>query len=79
MEVLFHAQHDPMSDRLQRRARQRVNALARRLGHAVDAIVRLDEDGPAHRVEITLHAPGANRSWRPRRTATPAPRFPKRC
>lgn len=57
MEVLFHAQHDPMSDRLQRRARQRVNALARRLGHAVDAIVRLDEDGPAHRVEITLHAP----------------------
>jgi hypothetical protein len=57
MEVIFHAHHAPMSDRLRRRAREGVTKLAKRLGHPVDAIVKFEEDGPTRRVEITLHAP----------------------
>jgi ribosome-associated translation inhibitor RaiA len=57
MEVIFHARHAPMSDRLQRRARLGVTKLADRLGHPVEATVRFEEDGPTRRVEITLHAP----------------------
>lgn len=57
MEVIFHAHHAPMSDRLQRRARRSVAKLAERLGRPVDAVIRFEEDGPSRRVEIMLHAP----------------------
>jgi ribosome-associated translation inhibitor RaiA len=57
MEIIFHAHHAPMSPRLQRRAREGVDKLARRMGRPVDAVIRFEEDGPAHRVEIMLHAP----------------------
>jgi ribosome-associated translation inhibitor RaiA len=57
MEIILHAHHGPVSPRLQRRAREGVSKLARRLGRPVDAIVRFEEDGPSRRVEITLHAP----------------------
>jgi ribosome-associated translation inhibitor RaiA len=57
MEVIFHAHHAPMSDRMRRRARQGVAKLAERLGRPVDAVVRFEDDGPARRVEIMLHAP----------------------
>ena len=57
MEVIFHAHHAPMSDRMRRRARLGVAKLAERLGRPVDAVIRFEEDGPAHRVEIMLHAP----------------------
>jgi len=46
-----------MSDRMRRRARLGVAKLAERLGRPVDAVIRFEEDGPAHRVEIMLHAP----------------------
>lgn len=57
MEIILHGHHAPMSPRLQRRAREGVSKLARRLGRPVDAVVRFEEDGPTRRVEITLHAP----------------------
>jgi ribosome-associated translation inhibitor RaiA len=57
MEIIFHAHHAPMSQRLQRRARLHLAKLAKRLGRPVDATVRFEEDGPTRRVEIVLHAP----------------------
>lgn len=57
MKVIFHAHHAPISDRMRRRARQRVTKLAERLGRPVDAVIRFEDDGPARRVEIMLHAP----------------------
>ena len=57
MEITFHGHHSPMSPRLQRRAREGVAKLAKRLGHPVDATIRFEEDGPTRRVEIMLHAP----------------------
>ncbi len=56
MEILFQGHHAPMPPRLQRRAREGVAKVARRLARPVDAVVRFERDGPAHRVEITLHA-----------------------
>ena len=57
MEVIFHAHHAPMSDRMRRRARVGVTRLAERLGRPVDAVIRFEDDGPVKRVEILLHAP----------------------
>lgn len=57
MKVIFHAHHAPMSDRMRRRARVGVARLAERLGRPVDAVIRFEDDGPARRVEIMLHAP----------------------
>ncbi len=57
MKVIFHAHHASMSDRIRRRARLGVVKLAERLGHPVDAVIRFEDDGPARRVEIMLHAP----------------------
>jgi len=57
MKVIFHAHHAPISDRMRRRARLGVVKLAERLGRPVDAVIRFEDDGPARRVEIMLHAP----------------------
>ncbi len=57
MNVIFHAHHAPISDRMQRRARRGVAKLAERLGRPVHAVIRFEEDGLTRRVEIMLHAP----------------------
>lgn len=57
MEIIFHAHHATFSPRLRRRAELAVEQAATRLGRAVDAVVRFEQDGPVKRVEIVLHAP----------------------
>lgn len=57
MEIIFHAHHANISDRMRRRAEAAVKRAAIRLARAVDAIIRFEQDGPVKRVEILLHAP----------------------
>lgn len=57
MDIIFHAHHAVISDRLQRRSERAVRRVARKLGRAVDAVVRFERDGPTSRVEIVLHSP----------------------
>ena len=61
MEIIFHAHHAEISPRLQQRAEASLRRLVARLGRAVDAIVRIEQDGPARRVELVLHAPRGRR------------------
>ena len=61
MEIIFHAHHADISPRLQQRADASLRKIVERLGHAVDAIVRVEEDGPTRRVELVLHAPRGRR------------------
>jgi ribosome-associated translation inhibitor RaiA len=56
MEIIFHAHHAAISPRLQERAERSLRKTVERLGRAVDAIVRFEEDGPTRRVELVLHA-----------------------
>ena len=58
MEIIFHAHHAVISDRMRLRAERAVGRVARKLARAVDAVVRFERDGPTTRVEIVLHAPG---------------------
>ena len=78
MEILFQSHHAQVSDHMRERARAAVTKLGARLARAVNAVVRIEEDGPTRRVEIVLHAPRkramvAERSARP---AAATPRFP---
>ena len=57
MDIIFHAHHAVISDRMRLRARRSVQRVARKLARAVDAVVRFERDGPTSRVEIVLHAP----------------------
>lgn len=57
MEIIFHAHHAVISDRMRLRAERLVAKLAARAPRAMDAIVRVEQDGPDRRVEIVLHAP----------------------
>ena len=57
MDIIFHAHHAIVSDRMRRRTEAAVRRAGRRLGRTVDAIVRCEQDGPVKRVEILLHAP----------------------
>jgi hypothetical protein len=57
VEIIFHAHHAVISERMRARAERVVGKLAARLPRAVDAIVRVEQDGPDRRVEIVLHAP----------------------
>jgi ribosome-associated translation inhibitor RaiA len=57
VEIIFHAHHANVSDRMRRRAEAAVRRAGLRLGRAVDAIIRFEQDGPVKRVEIVLHAP----------------------
>jgi ribosome-associated translation inhibitor RaiA len=57
MEIIFHAHHADISPRLQQRAEASLRRSVVRLGRAVDAIVRVEEDGPTRRIELVLHAP----------------------
>ena len=61
MEIMFHGHHAHFSPRLQERADQSIRKLVARLGRAVDAVVRFEEDGPTRRVEVVLHAPRGRR------------------
>ena len=61
MEIIFHAHHAVISPRLQQRAESSLRRLVARLGRAVDAVVRIEQDGPARRVELVLHAPRGRR------------------
>jgi ribosome-associated translation inhibitor RaiA len=57
MDVIFHAHHAVVTDRLRERAERSVERLASRLRRTVDAVVRFEEDGRTRRVEIVVHAP----------------------
>ncbi len=58
MEIIFHAHHANISERMRKRAESAVRRLGERLSRTVDAIIRFEQDGPVKRVEIVLHAPG---------------------
>ena len=57
MEVIFHAHHATVSDRMRKRCEAAVRRAGLRLTRAVDGIIRFEQDGPVKRVEIVLHAP----------------------
>lgn len=57
MEIIFHAHHATISDSMRRRAEAGVRRIGRRIGRAVDAVIRFEQDGPMKRVDIVLHAP----------------------
>jgi ribosome-associated translation inhibitor RaiA len=57
MDVIFHAHHAVISDRVRARAQTAVERVASRLKRSVDAVVRFEGDGRTRRVEIVLHAP----------------------
>ena len=57
MEIIFHAHHAAVSDRMRRRAETATRRATNGLKRAVDAVVRFEQDGPIKRVEIVLHAP----------------------
>ena len=57
MDIIFHAHHANVSDRMRRRAEAAVRRAAVRIGRTVDGIIRFEQDGPVKRVEILLHAP----------------------
>jgi len=57
VEIIFQAHHATISDGMRARAERAVNKAARRLGRAVDAVVRFEGDGPTRRVEIQLRSP----------------------
>lgn len=57
MEIIFHAHHASISERMRKRAEASVRRIAARLTRAVDAIIRFEQDGRVKRVEIVLHAP----------------------
>ena len=61
MEIIFHSHHAAVSPRMQQRAEQGIRKVVARLGRAVDAVVRFEEDGPTRRVEVLLHAPRGRR------------------
>jgi len=56
MQIIFHSHHASVSDRMRLRAEEGVRKLAARLGGAVDAVIRFQDDGPRRRVEIVMHA-----------------------
>ena len=57
MEIIFHARRVTISDSMRRRAEGGVRRIGRRIGRAVDAVIRFEQDGPVKRVEIVMHAP----------------------
>ena len=57
MEIIFHAHHAAISERMRKRAETAVRRAAARLTRAVDGIIRFEQDGRVKRVEIVLHAP----------------------
>ncbi|HJU64993.1 MAG TPA: HPF/RaiA family ribosome-associated protein [Gemmatimonadaceae bacterium] len=60
MKIIYHAHHAVISDYMRRRAERLLGKLTSRLDHAVDAVVRFEQDGPIRRVEVMLHAARRN-------------------
>ena len=56
MEIIFHSHHAAVSQSMHLRAERGIRKVVARLGRAVDAVVRFEEDGPTRRVEVMLHA-----------------------
>jgi ribosome-associated translation inhibitor RaiA len=56
MQIIFHSHRASVSERTRVRAERSVRKLATRLGGAVDAVIRFEDDGPTRRVEIVMHA-----------------------
>jgi len=57
VDIIFHAHHATISESMRRRAEAGVRRIGRRIGSAVDAVIRFEQDGPVKRVDIVLHAP----------------------
>ncbi|MGH7664961.1 MAG: HPF/RaiA family ribosome-associated protein [Gemmatimonadaceae bacterium] len=57
MEIVFHAHHAVISDRMRTRVERAIEKLAHRLRRTVTAVVRFEQDGPTRRVEILLQTP----------------------
>ena len=55
MQIVFHAHHAKVSDRLVRQTERSLSKLAKRFSRPVQAVVRFEEDGRLHRVEIVFH------------------------
>jgi len=56
VDIVFHAHHAEISDHMRERAVRTIRKVARRVGRAVDAVVRFEADGRTRRVELVLHA-----------------------
>jgi hypothetical protein len=56
VDIVFHAHHAEISDHMRERAVRIVRKVAGRVGRAVHAAVRFEEDGRTRRVELVLHA-----------------------
>jgi ribosome-associated translation inhibitor RaiA len=56
MQIIFQSHHASVSEHMRLRAERGVRKLATRLGGAVDAVIRFEDDGPTRRVEIVMHA-----------------------
>lgn len=57
MDVVFHAHHAVISERMRLRAERGLRKLEQRLRRPRMATVRFEQDGPTRRVEITLQVP----------------------
>jgi ribosome-associated translation inhibitor RaiA len=58
VEIIFQAHNAVIPDTMRARAERAVHRIAARLRRAVDAIVRFEQDGPRHRVVLTLRVAG---------------------
>jgi ribosome-associated translation inhibitor RaiA len=55
MEIVFHAHHAAISDRMRHKAEQALRKVARRVSRPVDGVIRFQQDGDMRRVELALH------------------------
>jgi ribosome-associated translation inhibitor RaiA len=58
VDIVFHAHHAVISDSMRDRAARAITKVANRVSRFVRAVVRFEDDGPACRVLIELHAAG---------------------
>jgi hypothetical protein len=56
MDIIFHDHHATVPERTRDRAAAGARKCGARLGSAVDAVIRFEDDGPLRRAEIILHA-----------------------
>ena len=61
MEIVFHAHHAVITERMRQRAERLVRRLGLLLHRVVDVSVRFVDDGPQRRVELIFHAAGGKR------------------
>lgn len=61
MEIVFHTHHAPATDRMRHAAERALRKAARKAVRPVDAVIRLEQDGPTKRVELALHTASGRR------------------